>query len=34
MCGNLVSWGMDMTLKFEWIDGDWNSTAKNIGNFN
>ena len=27
---NLVSWGTDLTLEFEWIDGDWNDTSSQL----
>ena len=26
---NLVSWGTDLTLEFEWIPGFWNGTNWN-----
>ena len=25
---NLISWGSDFTLKFDWIDGNWNSSSE------
>ena len=27
---NLVSWGTDLTLEFEWVDGDWNDTSSQL----